>query len=170
MAPIDSGPSGGKAYIVTGPTSGFGRRTALELARHGIVVLVGRDRSKLDDVQKAIEGDGGKAVAVLCDLSDLASVRRAATAVIELGLHVAGLLNNAGFMQPRPSRNALGWDMTFATNHLGPFALTEALAPHLPDGAQVVFICSGVEDPERKPAVMAGFRRSLHLCRGEYAW
>jgi NAD(P)-dependent dehydrogenase (short-subunit alcohol dehydrogenase family) len=47
--------------------------------------------------------------------------------------------------------------MTFATNHLGPFALTEALAPHLPDGATVVFICSAVEDPEREPAKIAGF-------------
>jgi NAD(P)-dependent dehydrogenase (short-subunit alcohol dehydrogenase family) len=64
--------------------------------------------------------------------------------------------------------------MTFATNHLGPFVLTEALAPHLPDGAQVVFVCSGVEDPERKPAVMAGFRGGRYIsaeasARGEWA-
>jgi NAD(P)-dependent dehydrogenase (short-subunit alcohol dehydrogenase family) len=163
MAPADGGPSGARAYIVTGPTSGFGRSTALELARHGIVILAGRDRGKLDEVQKAIEGRGGKAVPVLCDLSDLASVQRAAAQIIELGLPIAGLLNNAGIMQARPTKNALGWDMTFATNHLGPFALTEALAPHLPDGAQVVFICSGVEDPERRPAVMAGFRGGRYI-------
>jgi NAD(P)-dependent dehydrogenase (short-subunit alcohol dehydrogenase family) len=173
MAPID-GASGDKAYIVTGPTSGFGRSTALELARHGTVVLAGRDQSRLDDVQKAIERDGGKAVSVVCDLSDLASVQRAAARIIELGLPIAGLLNNAGVMQPRPTKNAVGWDMTFATNHLGPFALTEALAPHLPDGAQVVFICSGVEDPERKPAVIAGFRGGRYIsaeasARGEWA-
>jgi NAD(P)-dependent dehydrogenase (short-subunit alcohol dehydrogenase family) len=152
-----------RAYIVTGPTSGFGRRTALELARHGTVVLVGRDRSKLDAVQKAIEQRGGGAVSVVCDLSDLASVRRAAAQIIELGLPIAGLLNNAGIMQTRPTKNALGWDMTFATDHLGPFALTEALVPHLPDGARVVFICSGVEDPERKPARMAGFRGGRYI-------
>ena len=67
MAPIDTGPPGDtadKAYIVTGPTSGFGRQTALELARHGTVVLAGRDRSKLDDVQQEIERLGGKAVPV----------------------------------------------------------------------------------------------------------
>src|ERR1700685_3941155 len=61
------------------------------------------------------------------------------------------------------TRNALGWDMTFATNHLGPFALTEALLPHLPDGANVVFICSGVEDPQRRPAVVAGFRGGRYI-------
>ena len=173
MSPIGS-PSGEMAYIVTGPTSGFGRRTALELARHGTVVLVGRDPSKVDDVQKAIEHNGGNAVSVVCDLSDLASVRHAAAQIIELGLPIAGLLNNAGIAQTRPTTNAAGWDMTFATNHLGPFALTEALVPHLPDGAQVVFICSGAEDPERKPAVIAGFRGGRYIsaeasARGEWA-
>ena len=173
MAPIDNSPAGGKAYIITGPTSGFGRRTALELARHGTVVLVGRDRGKLDDVQKDIERRGGQAVPVVCDLSDPASVRRAAARIIELGLPIAGLLNNAGIAQTRATTNALGWDMTFATNHLGPFALTEALAPHLPDGANVVFICSGVEDPERRPARIAGFRGGRYIsaeasARGEW--
>jgi tetratricopeptide (TPR) repeat protein len=53
--------------------------------------------------------------------------------------------------------------MTFATNHLGPFALTEALVPHLPDGASVVFVVSGVEAPERKPAKAAGFRGGRYI-------
>ena len=63
--------------------------------------------------------------------------------------------------------------MTFATNHLGPFALTEALLPHLPDGAHVLFVASGVEDPERKPAKAAGFRGGRYIsaeasARGEW--
>jgi NAD(P)-dependent dehydrogenase (short-subunit alcohol dehydrogenase family) len=174
MAPIGSGLSGDRAYIVTGPTAGIGRQTALDLARHGTIVLAGRDPGRLDGVRGAIEGRGGRAVSVVCDLSDPASVRRAAARIIELGLPVAGLLNNAGIMQPRPTKNALGWDMTFATDHLGPFALTEALAPHLPDGAQVVFVCSGVEHPDRRFAVMAGFRGGRYIsadasARGEWA-
>ena len=51
-----------KAYIITGPTSGIGRRTALELAKHGTVVLVGRDRGKLDEMQKIIKQKGQHAV------------------------------------------------------------------------------------------------------------
>src|ERR1700678_4356656 len=163
MAPIDGGQSGRKAYIVTGPTAGIGRQTALDLARYGTVVLVGRDPGRLDSVRQTIEGGGGRAVSVVCDLSDLASVRRAAARIIELGLPVAGLVNNAGIMQLRPTRNPLGWDTPFATDHLGPFALTEALAPQLPDGAQVVFVCSGVEDPARRFAVMAGFRGRRYI-------
>jgi short-subunit dehydrogenase len=65
-----------KAYVITGPTSGIGRRTAFELAKHATVVLVGRDRGRLAEVQKTIERRGQHAVSVVCDLSDLASVRR----------------------------------------------------------------------------------------------
>jgi NAD(P)-dependent dehydrogenase (short-subunit alcohol dehydrogenase family) len=163
-----------KAYIVTGPTAGIGRQTALDLARRGTVVLVGRDAGRLDDVRLAIEGGGGRAVSVVCDLSEPASVRRAAGQIGGLGLPVVGLVNNAGIMQLRPTTNSLGWDMTFATDHLGPFALTEALVPELADGARVVFVCSGVEDPERRFAVLAGFRGGRYLsaessARGEWA-
>ena len=166
-------PAGRKAYIITGPTSGIGRLTALELAKHGTVVLVGRDRKKLDEVEKTIGQKGLHAVSVVCDLSDPASVRRAAAEIVALDLPVVGLLNNAGIFPMRATKNALGWDMTFATNHLGPFALTEALVPHLPDGANVVFVCSGVEDPERKPAKIAGFRGARYIsaeacARGEW--
>jgi NAD(P)-dependent dehydrogenase (short-subunit alcohol dehydrogenase family) len=162
-----------KAYIITGPTSGIGFATALELARHATVILVGRDRKRLDKVQKAIEQKGQHAVSVVCDLSDIASVRRAATEIIGLNLPIVGLLNNAGVFQMRPTKSAQGWDMTFATNYLGPFALTEALAPHLTDSSNVVFVCSGVEDPERKPAVASGFRGGRYIsaaanARGEW--
>ena len=166
-------PTNRNGYIITGPTSGIGRLTALELAKHGTVVLVGRDRRKLDEVQKTIEQRGQHAVSVVCDLSDLASVRLAAAEIAALNLPIVGMLNNAGIFPMRATKNALGWDMAFATNHLGPFALTEALVPHLPDGANVVFVCSAVEDPERKPAKTAGFRGGRYIsaeasARGEW--
>ncbi len=162
-----------RAYIITGPTSGIGRATAFEVARHGTVVLVGRDLNKLTDVQKSIEQRDGRALSVVCDLSDMASVRSAAAEIVDLRLPLAGLVNNAGVMQSRPTRSAQGWDMSYATNHLGPFVLTEALMPHLSDGANIVFIASGVEDPERKPAKAAGFRGGRYIsaeasARGEW--
>ncbi|MFD6191919.1 SDR family NAD(P)-dependent oxidoreductase [Streptomyces sp. NPDC060275] len=162
-----------KAYVITGPTSGFGRLTALELAEHGTVVLVGRDAAKLDAVRERVEGSGGEAVTVVCDLSDLTSVRRAAAQVIELGLPITGVLNNAGIFPNRPGTNALGWDIAYATNHIGPFVFTETLVPHLEDGTQVVFVVSAVEDPERRPATMSGFRGARYIsaeasARGEW--
>jgi short-subunit dehydrogenase len=97
----------------SGPTSGIGYVTALELAKHGTVVVVGRDRGKLAKVQKAIERKRQHAVSVECDLSDLSSVRRAAAEIITLNLPIIGLLNNAGLVQMRPAKNTRGWDMTF---------------------------------------------------------
>jgi NAD(P)-dependent dehydrogenase (short-subunit alcohol dehydrogenase family) len=174
MTPIDGDPSGNKAYVVTGPTSGIGRRTALELAKHGTVVLVGRDPSKLAEVEAEIKAQaGGHALSVMCDFSDIASARRAAAEIVALDLPIAGVLNNAGIMPNTPAKTPQGWDITFATDHLGPFAFTQALIPHLRDDANVVFTCSGVEDPERKPAVAAGFRGGRYIsaeasARGEW--
>jgi NAD(P)-dependent dehydrogenase (short-subunit alcohol dehydrogenase family) len=173
MANTTHDPSPARAWIITGPTSGIGRRTALELAAHGTVVLAGRNPAKLEEVNREIHAQGGHAVSVVSDLSDITSARRAAAEIAALDLPVAGLLNNAGIFPISPFRTAQGWDGTFATDHLGPFALTEALIPSLPDGANVVFICSAVEDPERKLAVVAGFRGARYIsaeasARGEW--
>lgn len=174
MARIDpNGSPNRNAYIITGPTSGIGRATALELSKHGDLILVGRNRQKLDELQGILRREGRRAVTVTCDLSDIASVHRAAAEIAALRLPIAGLLNNAGIMETRPTRNAVGWDMSFVTNYLGPFALTEALAPNLPDGADVLSVVSALEDPERKPAVAAGFRGGRYIsaeasARGEW--
>jgi len=163
----------GKAFIITGPTSGIGRATALELAKHGTVILVGRNPGKLDELQNVIEQKGQQAVTVVCDISDISSVKRAAQQIIELKLTIAGLLNNAGIMPSKATKSAQGWDITFATNHLGAFALTELLSSHLPEGANVVFIASAIEDPERKPAKVMGMRGGRFIsveasARGEW--
>ena len=93
-----------KAYIVTGPTSGIGRASAFELAKHGTIVLVGRDPAKLDDVRKTIERKGQHAVPVVCDLSDMVGVRRAAAEIVALRLPLVGLVNNAGTSRCEPRR------------------------------------------------------------------
>ncbi|MDR3615316.1 MAG: SDR family NAD(P)-dependent oxidoreductase [Candidatus Obscuribacterales bacterium] len=170
---ISKNPSTPRAYVVTGPTSGIGRLTALELAKHGTVILVGRDRLKLKKVQRTIENTSQQAISIICDLSDLDSVRRAAAEIVALNLPIAGLLNNAGIFPSGAAKNAVGCDLAFATNHLGPFAFTEALIPHLADGTNVVFVASAVEDPERKPAKAAGFRGARYIsaeacARGEW--
>jgi NAD(P)-dependent dehydrogenase (short-subunit alcohol dehydrogenase family) len=162
-----------KAYVITGPTSGIGFATAMELAKHGTVILVGRNRYKLNQVQKTIAGRGQKAICVVCDISDIKSARMAAQQIVALQLPIAGVLNNAGIMPAKASKSAQGWDMTYATNHLGAFAFTEALSPDLPDGANVVFIASAIEDPERKPAKMMGMRGGRYIsaeasARGEW--
>ena len=162
-----------KAYIITGPTSGIGYATALEIAKYGTVILVGRNPDKLSKVQKAIEGLGKNAVFVVCDISDMTSVKNAARQILALQLPIAGVLNNAGIMLSKAAKSVQGWDLTFSTNYLGPFLLTEILSPHLPNGTNVVFIASAIEDPQRKPAKIMGMKGGRYLSvsasiRGEW--
>lgn len=112
-----------KAYIITGPTSGIGYATACELAKHGTVVLIGRNREKLEQVQKTIKDNGQNALSIVCDISDITSVKQAAQRIIQLDLTIGGLLHNAGIMQQKARMSAQGWDMTFATNYLGAFQI-----------------------------------------------
>jgi short-subunit dehydrogenase len=101
-------PSESDTYVVTGPTSGIGFRAAMDLAPHGTLILVGRDRSKLDGVRQQIERAGGKVFTVVCDVSDPVSVQHAAREIIAIGLLITGVLNNAGVMLMKPGKNALG--------------------------------------------------------------
>src|ERR1700733_7914978 len=107
---VETGSAQRKAYVITGPTSGIGRRTAIELAKHGTVVLVGRDPGKLGAVQAEIDAQpGGHAVSIVCDFSDIPSAGRAAAEIVALDLPIAGLLNNAGIMPRGGQRTARGW-------------------------------------------------------------
>ncbi|UJR85888.1 SDR family NAD(P)-dependent oxidoreductase [Sandaracinus amylolyticus] len=155
-----------RLFVVTGPTSGIGRSIVLELARPGnVLVLVGRDREKMRDVSGLVEARGGGAEVVECDLGDLASVARAAGAIATLSRRVPlrGLVNNAGVQDIRATRTRDGVDTTFAVNHVASFALTEALLPSFDDGARVLFVASGVEDPDDPFARRMGFRGGRYL-------
>ncbi len=135
-SPDDIGDQGGRTVVVTGPSlGGIGHHTALELARRGArVVLAGRSPGKLAATSRAIADEVGpdrsEPVCVVLDLADLASVRRAADEVAELG-PVDVLVNNAGVMATAPRRTTDGFEVQLATNHLGPFLLTGLLLPAL---------------------------------------
>lgn len=121
----------GRRALVTGVTSGIGEQTALELARHGAEVLLGaRNPAKLEATIASIttEVPHARLVPLPLDVSDLASVRRAASQV-EGPLHL--LVNNAGVMATPYSRTSDGLELQMATNHFGPFALTGLLLPRL---------------------------------------
>ena len=114
--------------------------------------------------------EGHHAVSVVCDLSDLASVRRAAARSSRSGSRSRAWSTTPASWRCAPRRTRRAGTRRSRPDHLGPFALTEALMPHLPDGANVVFVCSAVEDPERRPAGHGGVPgRPLHLGRGERA-
>ncbi len=132
----------GKYAIVTGGYSGIGIETVRAIAGAGAEVLVpARDVARAKDALKPIPGKIG--VASL-DLSDLASVRKFAGDVVAAGRPVHLLINNAGVMACPETRVGPGWELQFATNHIGHFVLTNAVAPLLKaaKGARVVCLSS----------------------------
>ncbi len=134
----------GRTFLVTGANTGIGRVTAEVLAQRGGQVFVGcRSEEKGRPVVKAITDSGGAAELLLMDLADLASVRRAAKTILDRdeALHV--LVNNAGLAGTRGVTKD-GFELTFGTNHLGPFLLTTLLLPRLRESgsARIVNVSS----------------------------
>ena len=126
----------GRIVVVTGASSGLGAVTARELARAGAhVVLAVRDVAKGEGVAASFTGDWE--VREL-DLASLASVR-AFAARWSGPLDV--LINNAGIMAVPQGKTADGFESQIGTNHLGHFALTNLLLPHVTD--RVVTVSSG---------------------------
>lgn len=116
----------GTTAIVTGANSGIGLATAAGLADRGAhVVLAVRDTAK--GIRAAETLRGSVEVREL-DLADLASIRRFAT---EWDAPIGLLINNAGISVPGFARTVDGFELQFGTNHLGPFALTNLLLPHI---------------------------------------
>jgi NAD(P)-dependent dehydrogenase (short-subunit alcohol dehydrogenase family) len=143
----DIGDLTGRTALVTGPSpGGLGFHTALQLAHHGArVVLAGRRPDAVREAASAIRDQvaGAHIDELTLDLADLSSVRTAAREAASLGpLHL--LVNNAGVMAPPHRLTADGFELQFATNHLGPFLLTGLLLPQLREAgtARVVTVSS----------------------------
>lgn len=120
-----------KIILVTGATSGIGEVTARELARQGAhVIILARNAEKAARTQRdIIAATGNERVdTVLADLSVLAQVRAVAAELHAKYPRLDVLVNNAGLMFGAEREvSADGYEMTLATNHLGPFLLTSLL-------------------------------------------
>jgi NAD(P)-dependent dehydrogenase (short-subunit alcohol dehydrogenase family) len=133
----------GRRAIVTGGASGIGLETARALAGAGAqVTLAGRSLVAGDaaaaDIKRSSGNDQVDVRAL--DLADQVSVR-AFVASWDGPLHI--LVNNAGIMAPPETRTPQGWELQFATNHLGHFALATGLHAALAlEGARIVVVSS----------------------------
>jgi NAD(P)-dependent dehydrogenase (short-subunit alcohol dehydrogenase family) len=123
----------GKVCLVTGATSGIGLVAAREIARRGArVVLVGRDRAKLDAALHEVSQAGaGPAEGLLADLSSHEQVRALAGQFRQRHDRLDVLVNNAGGIWMRREETADGLERTFAVNHLAYFHLTLLLLDRL---------------------------------------
>ena len=127
----------GRTFLVTGGNTGIGRATAAGLAgRGGRVWITARSRAKGEAAVAAIKAEtGNDAVFFLpLDLADLESVRACASAFLALGEPLHVLVNNAGVAGQR-GLTRQGFELMFGVNHLGHFAVTNALLGCLADHA-----------------------------------
>ncbi|WP_146339470.1 SDR family NAD(P)-dependent oxidoreductase [Nesterenkonia sp. NBAIMH1] len=137
--------------LVTGANRGLGRAAAIALGQKNIRV-VASSREGTTDVVEEIEAAGGEAIALRLDVGDPAMIeagRAALLAAIERQWDAASidiLINNAGvgLFAPLGAITADDFDTTFAINVRGPLLLTQALLPHLAEGARVVNVSSSL--------------------------
>ena len=121
MNTVLENPSDRKACIITGPTSGIGCRTALELAKHGTVVLVGGDRGKLNEMcRRSLSKKGSRR----CRWCATCLILRACGARLRRSSRSISRLSSCSTTRAssRCARRRTPWEMTLVTNHLGSFA------------------------------------------------
>jgi retinol dehydrogenase 12 len=120
----------GKVVVITGATSGIGEVAAQNLARMGArIVVVARNpqRAAASLARLRQIGPGVDHSVHLADLSTLADMRRVAAEIATAEPKIDVLINNAGAMFTRRQISADGFEMTFATNHLSYFVVTDGL-------------------------------------------
>jgi retinol dehydrogenase 12 len=127
-------------YFVTGANSGIGRALVEGLAARGegnAIVLATRSEERTRPVLTDLKSryPAVRTQWVHLDVSDLSSVRRAAQAFLATKQPIDVLVNNAGVAGTRRLSKD-GFDITYATNHIGPFLLTNLLLPRLREAPQ----------------------------------
>lgn len=135
----------GHVVLVTGATSGLGRETAAALALAGAhLVLVVRDTAAGEAFAAQLRSEWNVTVHVgRADLSDPASVAGLARHVRESVPRLSVLVANAGVSVTPQAHLPNGWDVRFATNHLGHFLLTHLLLDHFAEqGTRLVVLSS----------------------------
>ncbi len=136
----------GCTAVVTGASRGIGRAIALRLASGGArVALLARDGDALARVETEIANAGGKALAVVCDVTDSAQVARAADAVRDALAPVRVIVNNAGAVLRAVTADITDdeWHHVIAVNLDGTFRVTRAFLPDLArEGGRIINISS----------------------------
>jgi NAD(P)-dependent dehydrogenase (short-subunit alcohol dehydrogenase family) len=160
--------------VITGTTHGIGRVTSRALAHAGYsVVMLCRDVVAAAAVRAEIDARVADADihVVRCDLSSLESVREAAGAVRREFGRIGLLINNAGIVTTRHRMSVDGFELTFATNHLGPYLLTKLLLDRMSAGGRIINVASrahyrgrldldGIRNPRARYRAAAAYAQS----------
>ena len=164
----------GKVAMVTGASRGFGAAIAKRLAQDGAAVAITypSTQTKADEVVRAIESAGGRAVAIRADSADADAVKHAVAETVRTLGRLDVLVNNAGglVVSPLDQFSLDDFDRMVAVNVRGVFVATQEAARHMGEGGRIITI--GSVNADRMPfagggvyamtkAAVAGLTRGL---------
>jgi NAD(P)-dependent dehydrogenase (short-subunit alcohol dehydrogenase family) len=145
----------GQTAIVTGASSGIGETIAERFAAEGAdVVVCSREQENVDPVAEGInEGDGGRALAVECDVTDREAVEALVEATVEEFGGLDCLVNNAGasFMASFDDISENGWETIVGINLTGTYHCTQVAGEYLKDGGGTVINFASVAGTQGSP-------------------
>jgi len=123
-----------RVALITGAGRGIGRGIALAFAKEGCnIAALARTASEIEETAEAVRALGRRALAIMCDVTDAASVAAAFKSVEhELG-PIDILVNNAGYgaFKPFMETDETSWRRTIDVNLTGPFLCIQAVLPSM---------------------------------------
>src|ERR1700675_2470746 len=148
----------GKTALITGGSRGIGAAIAKRLAADGanVAITYAKDASAASAVVKAIERNGGKAVAIQADAADVEAVKRAVEKTVATFGRLDVLVNNAGTAIPKPFEETTleEMDRVIDINLRGVLATTQAALKHMNDGGRIIMIGSAVGERAVAPGLV----------------
>lgn len=169
-----------KISVVSGGGTGIGRAICLRLAQEGSTVIIADISEQREETADLIRKQGGRAFAVLTDVSSESSVRDLSKFILEEFGHVDNLINNSGIVGAQGHIDEISlqdWNTSLAINLTGAFLLCRELLPGLKvHGGSIVNIASvAAKRPMRcrspystSKAALIGFTRCLAVDLGPF--
>ena len=147
-----------KVALVTGGSRGIGAAIAKRLAADGasVVITYAKDASAASAVVKAIERDGGKAIAIQADATNAGAVEAAVEKPVATFGRLDVLVNNAGTAIPKTFEETTleEMDRVIDINVRGVFVTTQAALKHMNDGGRIIMIGSAVGERVQVPGLV----------------
>src|SRR4030081_1041454 len=146
-----------KVALITGGSRGIGAAIAKRLAADGasVAITYAKDANAAAAVVKAIERDGGKAVAIQADAADAEAVRAAVEKTVATFGQLDVLVNNAGTAIPKTFEETTleEMDRVIDINIRGVFVTTQAALKHMKSGGRIIMIGSSVGERNNMPGL-----------------
>ena len=138
----------GKVALITGASQGLGRALALAYAREGAsLVINSRSEDSIKPVTQEVENLGADVLSVPADVANAEDVYKLVDAAVDRFGKIDILVNNAGLLGPRVAIEEYPedeWRRVIEANVDGPFLVSKAAIPHIPEGGSIINLVSGV--------------------------